>query len=289
VAGQVLGKVLGTVNPTSAAATGNTGNGTMSAVTAVAPAIGGTYQVIYISATKFEVYDPNGDLVGEGVNGTPFNAGGLGFTMTAGGTAFAAGDAYTISVPVADQATVVYSIDAFGNNGDGQLALATPAALNGAQIGRYIAICATQTVPAGAEGTFTVTDPQGNVVGTATIGTPFASQVAFTITDGDVPFDVGDVFYIDVTEAPIPNQYKALNPAAADGSQIAAAIAYQGFATTSSAEPIAGIVRQAELIGNSLTWPAGMTAAQRAAALDQLAKLTLIVRPSTLATAGGMA
>jgi hypothetical protein len=279
VPGQVLGTVLGTVSPTSAAVSGNTGNGTMGTVTAVQPAQNGTYRVQYIGASKFLVFDTTGKLVCEGTNGTAFSGGGLTFTMTAGGTAFVAGDAFTISVPSADETTVVAAVAAFGCQGDGAIALASPAALAGVQIGEYLATCATVTVQGTSEGTFTVTDPYGNVVGTATIGTPFATQIGFTITDGEVPFAVGDIFNIDVSEAPVPGIRKPLNLTATDGSQIATDIAYAALTTDSSgSQPLVVVTRNAELIGNSLTWPSGITGPQMQTALDQLKSSGLIVR-----------
>lgn len=75
----------------------NTGNGTMSTPSAVAGAQVGNYEVEYIAATRFNVNDPSGRLVGEGVDGTLFNNQ-ISFTMTAGGTAFAAGDTFVVAV-----------------------------------------------------------------------------------------------------------------------------------------------------------------------------------------------
>jgi hypothetical protein len=76
---------------------GNTGNGTCSAVTAKAGCQAGTYSGEFIAATKFVLYDPFGKFVAEGVTGTAFSNQ-IGFTITAGGTAFAVGDGFTIAV-----------------------------------------------------------------------------------------------------------------------------------------------------------------------------------------------
>lgn len=77
---------------------GNTGNGTSSAVTAASPAMSGAYALRFDSATGYTVTAPDGTLVGRGTTGVAFNSGGLGFTITAGGTAFVAGDGFTIAV-----------------------------------------------------------------------------------------------------------------------------------------------------------------------------------------------
>ncbi|MGO9683904.1 MAG: head decoration protein [Beijerinckiaceae bacterium] len=76
---------------------GNTGNGTCGAITAKAGVQAGTYYGEFTAATKYNLFDPYGKLVGEGATGTAFNNQ-LGFTITAGGTAFVAGDGFTIGV-----------------------------------------------------------------------------------------------------------------------------------------------------------------------------------------------
>jgi hypothetical protein len=88
---------------TAVANVGNTGNGTMSAPSAQV----GAYTVEFITPAKFNVYDPFGNLVGEGSTCVAF-ANQIGFTVTAGATAFAAGDGFTITVAVnADAALIV--------------------------------------------------------------------------------------------------------------------------------------------------------------------------------------
>jgi hypothetical protein len=101
VVGQVLGVGVATDGSFAAAAgvaaSGNTGNGTMSTPSIGADAQAGTYTIEYTAAGCFNVYDPAGRLIGEGANGAAFNDQ-IGFTMTAGGAAFAAGDMWTIVV-----------------------------------------------------------------------------------------------------------------------------------------------------------------------------------------------
>lgn len=97
-AGVVLGETLVGSSATYAANAGNTGNFTCGAVTVAQGAVEGTYNIEFIAATVFNVYYPNGELVGEGHTGTAFSAGGLGFTITAGGTAAVAGDGATIAL-----------------------------------------------------------------------------------------------------------------------------------------------------------------------------------------------
>ncbi|WJN60933.1 hypothetical protein [Pseudomonas sp. SO81] len=88
---------LGTKSASSAPkAGGNTGNGTMGAVTVSSAAVG-AYTVTFTSATAFNVTGPAGS-VGSGTTGTLFNTGGLSFTINAGATPFVAGDGFTITV-----------------------------------------------------------------------------------------------------------------------------------------------------------------------------------------------
>ncbi len=95
--GTVMGRQAAGTPGSASANAGNTGNGTVGSVSALTGIQVGTYSIEFLSATKFNVIDPLGRLVGEGTVGTAF-ATQLGFTITAGGTAFAAGDGFTIVV-----------------------------------------------------------------------------------------------------------------------------------------------------------------------------------------------
>lgn len=83
---------------TSAATAGNTGNPTFGTIAVSAAAKPGDYKLTFSAATKFTVEDPAGVTVGNGTTGVAFSKSGLGFTLTAGGTAAVAGDEFTISV-----------------------------------------------------------------------------------------------------------------------------------------------------------------------------------------------
>ena len=94
--GLILGHVAGTVTA-SGKPTGNTGNGTIGSLSAGVGAQIGTYRVTFTAATTFNVYDPTGAQLGAGATGAAF-LDEVGFTITAGATAFAAGDAFYVSV-----------------------------------------------------------------------------------------------------------------------------------------------------------------------------------------------
>jgi hypothetical protein len=79
---------------------GNTGTGTVSAGPTVTPAsaINGVYTITFTGATTFSVFDPNGRELLGGQTGVAYSDAGIGFTITAGGTAFVAGDGFTVTV-----------------------------------------------------------------------------------------------------------------------------------------------------------------------------------------------
>lgn len=86
----------------AAAVAGNTGNGTMGAVTVSAGAKAGVYTLTITepaaNAGAFVVEDPDGINIGNGDVAAAFSAGGLAFTLADGATDFAAGDQFTITV-----------------------------------------------------------------------------------------------------------------------------------------------------------------------------------------------
>lgn len=99
--GAVIG---GTFAGTAAAVagSGNTGNGTMGAITVSAGAKQGVYQLQITGAASnagsFAVYDPDGLFVDDGDVAAAFSAGGLAFTLADGATDFVVGDSFAITV-----------------------------------------------------------------------------------------------------------------------------------------------------------------------------------------------
>ncbi|MFI4933038.1 MAG: head decoration protein [Caulobacterales bacterium] len=84
---------------------GATGNPTCGAITVTAGTPIGEYDLVMDDPTHFHVLQPPvpgtdvpGEVIGEGVFGSAFSAGGLGFTITAGGTACIASDILRITV-----------------------------------------------------------------------------------------------------------------------------------------------------------------------------------------------
>lgn len=79
------------------AAAGNTGNGTVTAAAGTA-AETGAYTLTATAATAFTLKDPNGVQVGTVNAGTPFASNQLTVSVTAGATAYVAGDVITLTV-----------------------------------------------------------------------------------------------------------------------------------------------------------------------------------------------
>lgn len=73
-------------------------------------------------------------------------------------------------------------------------------------------------------------------------------------------------------------KYTILAPAAVDGSQTAAAILWADANATAADTPVTALVRLAEVVDALLTYPAGITGAQKTTALSQLATANVIVR-----------
>jgi len=98
-AGKPIGGVeAGTDNAVASLAyAGNTGNGTLGTLSALAAAQPGAYNAVFVAATKFEVYDPLGKFIAVGTTGVAFSSQ-VQFTITAGGTAFVAGDGFSVTV-----------------------------------------------------------------------------------------------------------------------------------------------------------------------------------------------
>lgn len=105
---------------------------------------------------------------------------------------------------------------ASGNTGSGTISGAAAGA--GAKPGVYTAICIE---PATNGGVFEVEDPEGVIVGRATVGAAFSGEVGFTIADGATDFAAGDRFLITVGFG--SGEYKALDLDATDGAQRAVA------------------------------------------------------------------
>jgi uncharacterized protein YaiE (UPF0345 family) len=110
VAGTVIGKRLFALEGVTAGS--NTGNGTVDD-----PALGpqvkkGNYVLTALDASNFAVKAPDGTALPDAKVGTAYSNEQISFTITAGATAFAAGDTFTISVIDGDGKVVAIDFDA---------------------------------------------------------------------------------------------------------------------------------------------------------------------------------
>lgn len=152
-----------------------------------------------------------------------------------------------------------------GNVGNGtvQLVTAGPSVL----IGQYRLVC-TQAEAGG--GVFQVFDPGGNRMADAVEGTEYDQpQLGFVINDGSVDFAVGDEFSITVAEG--DGRVRALDPDAADGTQVAYGFLTAACNATGASCRAVAIKRDAFILSAHLVWPADITAPEKALALKQLA------------------
>lgn len=163
-----------------------------------------------------------------------------------------------------------------GNTGNGAMSAVTADA--GVAEGEWKVVIVE---PAANAGAFTVEDPAGVTVGHGTVGVAYNGPINFTLGDGAVDFVAGDMFTVTVTAAVAADegQYKALNLAATDGTQVPAAILEDAVSTgVGETKPAVAIAREAEVNGQLIVYPAGATDNQKAAIRDGLAKLGVIVR-----------
>jgi len=102
-----------------------------------------------------------------------------------------------------------------GNTGNGTIT-ANPTVGQAAKPGVYQLVCIE---PATNGGKFSVEDPDGILIGIATVGVQFATHLTFTIADGGVDFAAGDSFTITVAGG--SGKVKQIDFTATDGSDAA--------------------------------------------------------------------
>jgi hypothetical protein len=266
--GTILG--LQTTGATAAASAlgTNTGNGTFGTITPVAvPTQLGGYSVLFTAATSYTVTAPSG-ATANGTTGVAFSALGIGFTITAGGTAFVAGDSFALTSVAAVGKPVVTAV-AGTNTGNGTCSAVTA---NGyaATLGQYIVEFDSATQ-------FVVSAPNGQEIGHGVTGTAFsAGGLGFTITAGGTAFAPADGFVITVAAG--AGLWVTCTATATDGSQNAAGICF-GVSDASLNNVNGAIVtRSCEVNASELLWDPSMDAASQAASLALLAVAGIIAR-----------
>lgn len=157
-----------------------------------------------------------------------------------------------------------------GNTGDGTVAMdATTPLLAHAMAGDYRVVMTAATA-------FTVFAPNGANLGDGAAGTAFENQVKFTFTAGGEAMVAGDAFTITVAQG--SGKYTALDLSALNGAQTAAGVLFGHARALETDVAAVAHVRLCEINGQEITWPEGITAAQKAAATAQLEAVNIIVR-----------
>lgn len=175
----------------------------------------------------------------------------------------------------ADEAAVAAA--AAGNTGNGVITMDATAPIAPQAVGGVYQVVFRDATH------FEVIAPNGVTDGFGVVGATYNGAIKFAIAAGGVAFVEGDRELITVTQAdPAALQFEPLNPAATDGTQFAAAVLVHPI---DSLEVSAGTTvqktvlrRQSQVTAADLTWPAGITAAQLAAATEQLAARGIILR-----------
>ena len=196
-------------------------------------------------------------------------------SIASGQAKLAAGTILTES-GVAGAGSLTATAKGGGNTGNGVFTAdpSAPVATNG-KAGTYVA---TATVAGTNSATFQVTDPDGAVLGTfsysgaGAVGS-FNDQIKFTITDGSTDFVVGDSFNIIANTSPGVNTYTA----AALGGK-ADAVLYQYTDATSAAKKATLFVRDCEVHGELLGFPASATDVQKRDLAASLLRKGIVVR-----------
>jgi hypothetical protein len=131
----------------------------------------------------------------------------------------------------------------------------------------------TATAAATDAGTFAVQTPDGDQLPNLTVGVAYVSDhINLTVPDGTTDWGVGAV--ISVTVAGTGN-YTVLNPAATDGSEIAAGILAYPVDATLAAHPAVFFIWNCDVNTQEIAWPAAITAPQKAVAIAQLEALKI--------------
>ncbi len=160
-----------------------------------------------------------------------------------------------------------------GNTGNGTITT-NPTVGQAAKPGIYQVACIE---PAANSGKFSVEDPDGILIGIATVGVQFATHLTFTIADGATDFVAGDAFTITVAAG--SSKVKQIDFAATDGSDISCGILTDDTTAPDGTDRSAvAVVRNAIVSDNGITWPAGATTNQKNAAIAQLKSLGILVR-----------
>jgi len=267
VMGEVLGQVtVGSVPTTGTAAGGNTGGGTMTPVTGSTGVKVGTYTMTCVGLDTnggvFSVKDPDSQALPAAGVGAAYTSDQINFTLNDVGADFIVGDSFTVVVPAGSESMVALEV----------------AAIDGSAIAAGIS----------------KDDYDASASGDRTIA--FTSGGTYQITAGDTITGATNgatarVYYVDLTSGTFAAGTAAgtlyLNGQSGTfisenldvgGNSNVATIGGNSSAIAASDVPGVMIARNAQYVDDYLTWPSGITDAQKTLAKKQLKSLGIIER-----------
>lgn len=255
--GEVLGKMLKSIPTTGTADESNTGNGTCTGVAGGSDTKIGDYVLTCINADVsgsevFKVIDPDGFQLDNATVGVAYESNGINFTLNDDAQDFVVGDKFTISVSAGSKKFVALDLDA----------------VDGSQIAAGFAIKdyaagTLRSVAFTSGGTYNVV--AGDLLEQDAGGAKATVHQAPTVSSG--AFNDGDAAGTFILE----NQdgtFETGTLKVGDYDDVAT-IGGNSSAYAPDREGVA-IVRDAVIDPAYLTWPTGISAAQKAAALAQL-------------------
>lgn len=280
-AGAVTGRVTKGIGRCSVPAVVGTGNGTMSAVFAGPDVQRGNYIVkctaLAANGGTFSVTNPAGNALpafvmaaGGGGQAVSYTSREVNFTVTDGGTDFAVNDTFTIATDTTAPTAV----------GTGNGTISAMSLGPDAKSGNYEFKCTTAVANGG---TFTVTGPDGDLLGifvmTAGAGTATAfstRQINFTLTDAGTDFAAGDIFRVTVFNELNGGKVVAWDPTTFDGRHKFAGVLYAAVDATAADTKGVVIERIAVVNKGALQWGAAITAAQKESAYLEMAARNVV-------------
>ena len=158
------------------------------------------------------------------------------------------------------------------NGGDGTIAMDESPVTSSVSPGVYTITC----IEPGTDGVakFSVEKPDGTALKSATSGTAYAQHIKFTISAGATPFDAGDQFTVSVSDTDGVPSGKVVDWDPNDATKSKLCGVSLCHAEAPDSEDLVDGVKYLRRLGVIKTlgieWPAGVSDAQKAAALTFL-------------------
>ncbi len=133
---------------------------------------------------------------------------------------------------------------------------------------------------AGATAKYKVVRPDGSLDGIGTVGSAYNGGINGTLADGANDWIAGDIIPMVVALTSRAAEYVPHDPVLTNGGQVAAAILFAGIdATSADVKAVATTRGPATINGNMLTFKSGISANDKAAAIQALRDKGMAVLP----------